>query len=323
MSKLLEVKHLYSSFSSLSKKIHAVRNVSFTLEEGTVLGILGESGSGKTAMAKSLTRLLSNSRGTIDSGKIFYQGENLLDKSEKEMRKIRGKEIGMIFQDPMNSLNPTMKIGKQIVEGYRLHYPKISKHQAVIKGIELLTEVGIPQPKSRFNQYPHELSGGMRQRIMIAIAMIPSPRILIADEPTTALDVTIQAQILGLLQEIKKKENMSIILITHDFSIVAGFCNHVLVMYAGEIIENATVDQLFASPKHPYTKRLIRAIPRIDLPARDNLFMIRGAPPDLSLEIKGCSFAPRCPYSLPICKEKSPPSTSVEQGHSVNCWLQG
>jgi oligopeptide transport system ATP-binding protein len=318
---LLEVENLHTSFSTLSKRVAAVRGVSFHLKKGETLGIVGESGSGKSAMAKSLTRLLPPVSARIDQGKVYYKGEDLLLKKEKELCKIRGKEIGMIFQDPMASLNPTMRIGEQIIEGYALHYGATSKNERKQRALDLLKQVGISEPASRFKQYPHELSGGMRQRVMIAIAMISSPSILIADEPTTSLDVTIQTQILELLKEIQQKEGMSIILITHDFSIVAGFCDRIIVMYAGEIVESATVEELFSSPKHPYTKRLLQSIPRLDAPFSQKLYSIEGSAPDLSKEIKGCPFAKRCPYAIDSCYDQRPKSYSISKSHYAACSL--
>ena len=321
MKKLLDVENLHTSFSSLSKKIRAVRGVSFDLFPGETLGIVGESGCGKSVLAKSITRLLPSNIASIDTGHVFYKGEDILQKSERKLRKIRGREIGMIFQDPMTSLNPTMKIGNQIIEGYAFHNPHVSRQEVSLRALELLDRVGIPEPESRMNQYPHELSGGMRQRVMIAIAMISYPDILIADEPTTALDVTIQAQILDLLKEIQQREQMSIILITHDLSIVASFCNRVLVMYAGEVVESAPVEELFHSPKHPYTRRLLNSIPRLDLPVKRHLYSIQGTPPDLGSPIKGCSFRERCPHAMKTCLEKKPITLEVEKNHQVACWL--
>jgi len=321
MKKLLEVKNLHTSFSTLSKKVRAVQGVSFDLKEGETLGVVGESGCGKSVMAKSITRLLPSISSRIEQGEIHYKGENLLLKRERELRKIRGKEIGMIFQDPMTSLNPTMRIGDQIIEGYALHHPSASKEEMKMRAIKLLKRVGISDSETRLTQFPHELSGGMRQRVMIAIAMISSPKILIADEPTTALDVTIQAQILGLLKEIQKREQMSILLITHDFSIVAGFCDRVVVMYAGKIVESAPVDELFSAPKHPYTRRLLNSIPRLDLPSTRQLYSNHGSPPDLSSKIKGCAFAQRCPHAMKLCHDGAPLSIEISKEHHTACWL--
>lgn len=321
MKPLLTVKDLRTNLFSQSRKIHAVRGVSFDLKAGETLGIVGESGCGKSVMAKTLTRLLPGLTAEIESGKIFYKGENLLQKTEKEMRSIRGKEISMIFQDPMTSLNPTMKIGKQIGEGYHLHYPKTTQEEVYTRVTEFLHQVGIPQPEACYNQYPHELSGGMRQRIMIAIAIIAKPHILIADEPTTSLDVTIQAQILDLLKTIQTKESMSVILITHDFSIVSNFCDRVAVMYAGEIIEIAHVNHLFKFPKHPYTQSLLHAIPRLDTPMDEALHMIPGSPPDLALSLSSCSFANRCAHEKEKCRMRKPQQVFIEEGHYTSCWL--
>ncbi|MCB1110352.1 MAG: ABC transporter ATP-binding protein [Chlamydiia bacterium] len=321
MKHLLQIKNLSVSFSTLSKKVRALRGVSFHLKEGETLGIVGESGCGKSVMAKSLTRLLPPVSSNIDQGEIYYKGEDLLLKKESELRKVRGKEIGMIFQDPMTSLNPTMRIGDQIIEGYALHHPHASREEMKQRALELLIRVSVSDAQSRLSQYPHELSGGMRQRVMIAIAMISSPNILIADEPTTALDVTIQAQILGLLKEIQKKEGMSIVLITHDFSIVAGFCDRVIVMYAGRIVESAPVDELFRSPKHPYTRRLLNSIPRLDLPSTRHLYSIHGSPPDLSSKIKGCAFSKRCPHAMHLCYDGIPSPIEVTPDHHTSCWL--
>ena len=321
MKALLEVKDLHISFSTLSRKVAAVRGVSFHLKQGETLGIVGESGCGKSVMARSITQLLPLISSKIDKGRILYREEDLLLKSERELRKMRGKEIGMIFQDPMTSLNPTMRIGDQIIEGYALHHPGASKEEIKGHALDLLKRVGVSEAASRLKQYPHELSGGMRQRVMIAIAMISSPNILIADEPTTALDVTIQAQILGLLKEIQQKDGMSIILITHDLSIVSGFCDRVIVMYAGQIAESASVKDLFSSPKHPYTRRLLNSIPRLDLPSKRKLYSIYGSPPDLSMKLKGCAFAKRCPHALPLCHDRKPKNHSVAKEHNAACWL--
>ena len=319
---LLQVRDLHTSFALQNKIIHAVRGVSFSLNQKETLGIVGESGSGKSVMVKSLTRLLPPTSAFIKQGSVFYQGEDLLQKSEAALKKIRGQRISMIFQDPMSSLNPTMKVGKQIMEGYLLHHPHVSKQIAQNKTIELLEEVGISDPVSRLNQYPHELSGGIRQRVMIAIAIVCSPDILIADEPTTSLDVTIQAQILRLLKTIQQQKGMSIMLITHDLSIVAGFCERVLVMYGGQIIESAPTRELFANPLHPYTKRLLASIPRLDTSSDHTLYSIQGSPPDLSQIIKGCSFKERCPHAKELCYKTNPPHELAIDDHYVSCWLQ-
>ena len=321
MNPLLKVEDLHITFHSSSKNLQAVRGVSFELHPGETLGIVGESGSGKTVMAKSLTKLIPKNKVTIEQGSVIYKNENLLNKTEKELQKIRGKEISMIFQDSMSSLNPTMKIGKQIAEGYLTHFPKAGKQTAYKKALDLLTKVGIPDTERRFSQYPYEFSGGMRQRVMTALAIISSPHILIADEPTTALDVTTQAQILRLIKEFQKNENMSVILITHDLRIVAGFCDRILVMYAGEIIESGSVSQIFNSPKHPYTKKLLYSIPRLDINEKKPLNTIQGFPPEFGSIIQGCGFYSRCPKAMNICKKITPPSLEISPDHQVKCWL--
>ncbi len=314
----IEVKDLQVSIQSQGQTIQAVRNVSFTLYEGERLGIVGESGCGKTILMKSLLQLLP-STATIDSGEIWYQGNNLVTLTEKELQGIRGKEIGMIFQDPMTSLNPTLKIGYQIAEGLLRHFPLITKKEAEARALELLCQVGISEPKLRMQQYPHLLSGGIRQRAVIALALASKPSILIADEPTTALDVTVQAQILDLLQQLQQS---STLLITHDLSIVASFCDRVIVMYAGQIVEEATVSELFANPQHPYTQRLLQSIPRIDGKG-DKLHPIAGSPPDLSTSIPGCAFCSRCTEAMNICRTETPPlfDHSHPDNHKARCWL--
>jgi len=321
MNKLLKVRDLHIYFSTLSQKTWVVRGVNFDLYAKEALGIVGESGCGKSVMAKSIMRLLPPTSSYAQNGTILYKNENILSKKEKALCKIRGKEIGMIFQDSMTSLNPTMKIGHQISEGYTIHYPHISRKQARLRACGLLERVGISDVQSRMNQYPHELSGGIRQRVMIAIAMISSPQILIADEPTTALDVTIQAQILELLKEVQKKEKMSIIFITHDLSVIANFCHRVIVMYAGEMIEQAPVHELFQNPKHPYTCCLLNSILHLDLPPSQALYSIHGSPPNLGEKWKGCSFYTRCPHAMKICQNMSPKSIKVKDKHHVSCWL--
>ena len=321
MSNLLEVTDLVTTFKSRLKKIEAVRDVSFTLEMNETLGIVGESGSGKSAMVKSLVRLLPLKTAKIEKGRVFYQGEDLLKKKEKEMRKIRGREIGMIFQDPMSSLNPTMRVGDQIIEGYRWHFPKSSKKEAYNQAIDYLEKFGIRQPEMRFKQYPHELSGGMRQRMMIAGAMITSPNLLIADEPTTALDVTIQIEILNLLKRVQEKEGMGIIFISHDLSVIANFCSRVLVMYAGEIVESGPIEVIYNSPKHPYTRSLLKSIPRLHHAAGKQIECIPGHPPDLALKSIGCPFAPRCSSCLSECHKTNPSMIKISEKQNVKCLL--
>ncbi|MGR3973174.1 MAG: ABC transporter ATP-binding protein [Candidatus Rhabdochlamydia sp.] len=317
MKKILDIKQLEISIENPGHPWKVIRNVSFSLNEGEKLGIVGESGSGKTVLVRSIIKLLPQGI-SISSGEIKYNGKMLSSMSEKQLQTVRGKEIGMVFQDPLTFLNPTVKIGKQIIEGFKLHFPLASKAQVKTKLLELMYQVRIPQPELRLHQYPHELSGGLRQRVLIAIALSASPQLLIADEPTTALDVTVQAQILQLLSELQT--NQSTILITHDLSIVASFCDRVIVMYAGEIVEEAPMQELFANPSHPYTQQLLKAIPT--LTAQDKLITIPGSPPDLSKPLTGCPFAPRCPYAFKKCHEKAPPLFSVGKEHKALCWLK-
>jgi oligopeptide transport system ATP-binding protein len=320
MNSILKVKNLNVTFTQAHKKIYAVRDVSFEIKQKETIAVVGESGSGKSVMIKALLKLFSSESAAVSQGEVLYNQINLLHLSEKKLQSIRGKEIGIIFQDPMTSLNPTMKVGKQVLEGICHHFPSISYEQAKCKVLELFALVGIQEAKLRYEQYPHELSGGMRQRIMIAIALAPSPKLLIADEPTTALDVTVQAQILRLLKEIQEKTGTSILLITHDMSIVAGFCDKVMVMYAGKIIEKAHVEALFFHPKHPYTQRLIQSLPRLDLEKEAPLKPIKGSPPNLSVVNQGCSFAPRCGKIMEICLAASPRLIEQSEDHLCACW---
>lgn len=316
---LLELKDLKVSFFTNSGEVQAVRGISFYLNEGEVLGVVGESGSGKSVTSMSILRLLK-STGQIVGGKIKYKGQNLMDKSEKEMMKIRGNEIAMIFQDPMTSLNPVFTVGYQISQVIQRHQ-KVNKRIAKEKAIEMLRLVGIPSPEDRYNNYPHEFSGGMRQRAMIAMALCCEPDLLIADEPTTALDVTIQAQILKLMKELKSKINTSIILITHDLGVVADACSRVVVMYGGLVMEEGAVDDIFYNPQHPYTKGLLESLPKIENGQKQKLIPIAGSPPDLSKLTKGCPFADRCPYVKDICREKQPSYYEIKAGHRAMCWL--
>lgn len=317
---LLKVNNLQVSFRLHKRLLHAVRGLSFTLNEGEILGIVGESGSGKSAMAKALVKLLPSS--ALISGEVLFQDQDLISLTEKQLQTVRGKQIATIFQDPVTSLNPTLRIGTQIVEGYLRHHRHISQKEAKQYVLELLELVGIPHPEERVMEYPHTLSGGMRQRVMIALALASKPKILIADEPTTALDVTIQAQILDLMKKIKEKTGTSIILITHDMSVVAGFCDRVLVMYAGKIVETAPVMPLFEGPRHPYTKRLLESIPRLDMPRDKLLVPIEGSPPDLSMQMKGCAFCSRCAFAMQICAQEDPPLKEVETEHRIACWQE-
>ncbi|MCC5832602.1 MAG: ABC transporter ATP-binding protein [Chlamydiales bacterium] len=321
MKDLLSVENLFVSFRTYLGKVKAVRNVSFSLGYGETLAIVGESGCGKSVTAQAIMGLIPTPPGKIDEGKISFEGSDLLAKSRREMEAVRGKEIGMIFQDPMTSLNPTMRVGKQIMEGLIKHRG-LSKTEARIQAIEMLSLVGISDPEKRIDQYPHEFSGGMRQRAIIAIALACRPKLLIADEPTTALDVTIQAQILELMKSVQKKTETSIILITHDLGIVAGMCDRVLVMYGGEIIETGTVDQIYRNPSHPYTQGLLRSVPRLDMDKEKELVPIYGTPPNLLNPPSGCSFCPRCDFAMRICQRTPPPKDRIEEKHEVACWLR-
>lgn len=316
MSKLLEVNNLSTKFKTERGTAHAVRYVNFSIERGEVMGLVGESGSGKSVTAKSIMKLLDQSRSSM-SGEILLDGMDMISKREKEMEKIRGNQVSMIFQDPMTSLNPLIKVGDQIAEVYRYH-KKLSKKSAKQETIKLLALVGIPSPESRYDQYPHEFSGGMLQRLMIAIALACKPKLLIADEPTTALDVTIQAQILRIIKNLQQEFDMGVLLITHDLGVVAEVCDKVSVMYAGQIVESGGVHIIFDSPMHPYTVGLISSIPKLG--ARSKLLNpIEGSPPDLHLEVKGCSFAERCQFKTELCLTDAPRLRTLEDGHQVSC----
>ena len=320
MEKLLEVKNLSVSFKTFFGEVEAVRNISFDVGKSQTVAIVGESGCGKSVTANSIMQLLPMPPAFFKTGKILFNGVNLLEKSDKDMQAIRGNEISMVFQDPMTSLNPTMKIGKQIVEGLVKHQ-KLSTTDAKKKAIEMLNLVAVPQPEKRVNQYPHEFSGGMRQRVMIALAMVSTPKLLIADEPTTALDVTVQAQILELMKDIQKKLDMSIILITHDLGIVADMSDKVIVMYAGQIVEEGTTEEIFKETKHPYTRKLLASVPRLDMSRDEPLHSIDGTPPDLYIPPKGCSFYDRCDYAMKVCKEHMPEFDNHSGTHKSRCWL--
>lgn len=318
---LLEVEDLWISFPFRGGTVRAVRGVSFTIAKGEIVGIVGESGCGKSVTAKSLNNLTPFENGKREKGTIRLDGQDLTSLKEKGWRKIRGKRISMIFQDPMTSLNPTIRVGLQIAEGYLLHHPHSRPEQTRQYVLSLLQKVGIPEPSRTIDEYPHTLSGGLRQRILIAMALACGPDLLIADEPTTALDVTIQAQILLLLKELQQELGMSILFITHDLGVVANFCDRVLVMYGGKIVESAAVAELFASPKHPYTQALLRSIPRLDMNPEEKLVAIEGSPPDLSQPIRGCSFCPRCPMKLPHCAALSPSLYETGEEHTTACHL--
>ncbi|WP_416434299.1 ABC transporter ATP-binding protein [Priestia megaterium] len=320
MEKMLQIKNLHVQFSTYGGRVQAVRGVSFDLHKGETLAIVGESGCGKSVTSQSIMRLIPTPPGRITSGSILFKGQDLTKLSEKKMRDIRGADISMIFQDPMTALNPTLRVGEQIAENIMQH-ENISKEKAKEKAFEMLELVGIPNPKERLKQYPHEFSGGMRQRIVIAMALVCNPEVLIADEPTTALDVTIQAQILELFKDIQQKTDVSIVLITHDLGVVAQVADRVAVMYAGKIVEIGTRRDIFYTPQHPYTKGLLRSVPRLDL-YESELVPIAGSPPDLFAPPFGCSFAPRCPYVMEVCDRMYPASTKLKESHQVHCWLQ-
>ncbi|MDO4755239.1 MAG: ABC transporter ATP-binding protein [Parabacteroides sp.] len=318
MGKILEVKNLSTSFFTKYGEVKAVNDVSFSLDQGEVLAIVGESGSGKSVTSMSVMQLVAKG-GKIVNGEIIFNGQDVAKASEKEMRKIRGKEMSMIFQDPMTCLNPVFTIGNQMEEVLKLHYKEMTPAQRHSKLIEMLEKVGLSNPDQRLKQYPHELSGGMRQRIMIAMSLLCNPKLLIADEPTTALDVTIQAQIMDLMKELSKEYNTSIILITHDLGVVAGIANRVNVMYCGEIVESAPVKSLYYEPKHPYTWGLLKALPRLGL-KENELQPIPGSTPDLLLEQKGCPFFDRCDHAMECCRDHKPPHFEVNKDHIVKCW---
>ena len=318
---LLEVKHLRTEFfSSKKSSVTAVDDVSFDIKKGEIVGLVGESGCGKSVTSLSIMQLLKDTPGKVTNGEVIFQGRNLLDASKKEMLDIRGDKMSMIFQEPMSSLNPSMRIDKQMIEGIRLHTP-LTKAEARKKAADILSQVGIPDPQRVLKNYPHQLSGGMSQRVMIAMAMSCEPDLLIADEPTTALDVTIQAQILELMKKIQQDKGMSILLITHDLGVVAEMCSRVIVMYAGKIVEEAPVEILFANPTHPYTPGLIASVPKLGSGVKV-LPSIPGSVPDLSAMPKGCRFAPRCKYATEKCHQEQPELLSVGEKQKCRCWLK-
>ena len=316
---LVEVKNLEVSFFTYAGEVKAVRGISYNLKPGEVMGIVGESGSGKSVSSYGLMGIIPEP-GKVIGGQILFEGRDVTAMSEKELLKIRGKEISMIFQDPMTSLNPLFTIGNQIEESLRKH-TSLDKDQRQKRMVELLTLVGINQPEKRLKQYPHEFSGGMRQRVMIAMALACDPKLLIADEPTTALDVTIQAQILELLKELKDKIHMGIVFITHDLGVVSDICDSISVMYAGTIVESGSSDQIFYEPRHPYTWGLLASVPKIDTDEHQRLIPIEGNPVDLINPPKGCPFAPRCKHCMKICIDQAPPQCQVGEGHMAACWL--
>ena len=316
---LLEIKQLTSAFLFEGKPVPVVTDVSITVEEGEILGLVGESGSGKSVTAKNVMRLLPTPPASVLSGEILFKGRDILKLSEKEMRSGRGNEISMIFQEPMTSLNPVYTCGNQIMEAVMLHQ-HVDKKTARAKAEEMLKLVGMSMPEERLKNYPHELSGGMRQRVMIAMALCSNPSLLIADEPTTALDPTIQAQILELIGELQKKLGMSVLYITHDLGVVAELCHRVVVMYAGMVMEVAQTEDLFSKPAHPYTQGLMKAMPRMNS-GGERLNSIEGVVPHITEMPKGCHFHPRCPYATELCRQSCPPMTDLGNGHQVRCHL--
>ena len=316
---IISAKDVEITFSLRGRKLNAIRKCSLDLYEGETLAIVGESGSGKSVFTKTFVGML-DANGTITGGSILYEGRDMTKFTEKDWLGVRGKKIAMVMQDPMTSLNPLKKIGKQIQESIE-HHQGLKGEAAKKAAIEMLGKVGIPDPERRYEQYPHEFSGGMRQRAMIAMALSCNPKLLIADEPTTALDVTIQAQIMDLLVELKDKINTAIILITHDLGVVAGIADRVAVMYAGKVVETGTTAQIFYEHKHPYTEALLRSLPSADAGKREPLMSIPGTPPDLLCPPKGCGFAARCRHCMQICHEEQPPEFDVGGGHKASCWL--
>jgi oligopeptide transport system ATP-binding protein len=319
MAALLQVKDLKTQFFTQDGVVNAVNGVTFDLYEEETLGIVGESGSGKSVTALSLMGLIPQPPGKLTNGEVLFKGKNLVGLPEDEMRKIRGKEIAMIFQDPMTSLNPVLTISRQIGEALQLHMG-MDRAAARKRTIELLKLVGIPSAADRIDDYPHQFSGGMRQRVMIAMALSCNPKLLIADEPTTALDVTIQAQILDLIKRLKREFGTAVMMITHDLGVVAGMCDRVQVMYAGHLVEQASVEQLYADPRHPYTRGLIRSGPRLDEARKERLEPIPGLPPDLVNVPPGCPFYPRCSFHMPVCLEQRPLLRPVDGAHTAACW---
>ena len=319
---VLEVKDLQTYFKTDTGIVKAVDGVSFTVHEGETLGIVGESGSGKSVTNLSIMRLIPSPPGKIVGGEILFEGVDILKLSESEMRDIRGDKISMIFQDPMTSLNPFLKISTQMIETIRLHNSDMDKKEALERSIEMLKLVGIPSPEKRIYSYPHQFSGGMRQRVMIAQALSCNAQVLLADEPTTALDVTIQAQILELIKKINSKMGTAVILVTHDLGVVAGMCDKVCVMYAGRIVETALTEELYTNPAHPYTEGLIKSVPRMDTTNKDKrLFSIEGQPPNVIDLPPCCPFHPRCHKAMEVCKHAYPPGRDLGDHHEVACWL--
>ena len=319
MAILLEVKNLATYFFTPEGVVKAVDDISYDIEEGEILGLVGESGCGKSVSALSLMRLIQNPGKNV-AGEVIFEGKNLLTLGDSEMRKIRGKDMSMIFQEPMTSLNPVLTIGRQLTEALQLHLG-LGRKGASERAGELLNMVGIPEGHTRLRDYPHQFSGGMRQRVMIAMALSCNPKLLIADEPTTALDVTIQAQILELVQRLGKELGTSVLIITHNLGVVARYANRVNVMYAGKIIERGTAREIYGNPRHPYTIGLLASVPRLDEPKKEKLQPIEGMPPDLIELPQGCSFRPRCKYAIDRCATEIPPLVEVSEGHTSACWV--
>jgi oligopeptide/dipeptide ABC transporter ATP-binding protein len=315
---LLEVRNLRTTFTTAAGPVRAVDGVSWDIAEGETVALVGESGCGKSVSALSIMRLVAEPAGRIEAGEIRYKGRDLLKLSEPEMQHVRGREIAMVFQEPMTSLNPVLSIGRQLTEGLEIHM-KMAPAQAQARAVELLGMVGIPDPQRRLAQYAHHFSGGMRQRMMIAMALACNPSLILADEPTTALDVTIQAQILELMRDLARRLGVAMLIITHNLGVVARYADRVNVMYAGRIIEQAAAHEIYANPRHPYTLGLLRSVPRLDEPRRARLDPIQGQPPDLTRLPPGCAFAPRCAYRVERCSE-APALVEVRPGHTSACW---
>lgn len=321
MEPILKIENLKTSFMTSNGEVQAVRGVSLAVNKGEILGIVGESGSGKSVTSMSILRLLADTA-VIKEGSIEFEGKNLIGVSKKEMRGIRGEKISMIFQDPMSSLNPLIPVGTQVAEMILEHHPERKKEDVKKEVLELFSRVRIPEPEKRYKCFPHEFSGGMRQRVMIAMALANKPELLIADEPTTALDVTIQDQILHQLRELEKEYGTSIIFITHDLGVVAELCDRVIVMYGGLVMEEALIDDVFEKPGHPYTMGLLESIPDIKQDKSVRLMPIPGSPPDMTNPPVGCPFAPRCPYARKICAQELPEFIELGEGHRTRCFLQ-
>jgi oligopeptide/dipeptide ABC transporter ATP-binding protein len=317
----LEIKNLTTTFKTENGTFNAVENINFKLKKGKILGLVGESGCGKSITALSIINLLPKPIAKITNGNIFLDGIDLTKLSKEEMYRVRGKKISMIFQEPMTALNPVHRIGKQIIELFDIHFPKMSEYEKKERAINLLKQMNIPDPEKRMKNYSFELSGGLRQRVMIAMALACQPEILIADEPTTALDVTIQAQILDLLKNLQIENNMSVIFITHDLGVISQMCDEVLVMYAGKIVETASVLELFESPSHPYTKGLLSSIPRLEDKRKTKLNVIKGMVENIYDLPKGCRFQNRCPYTMEICKTEEPEIFKINDNHYASCYL--